>query len=162
MQGKLVSLPDYEEAARRVLPKQVWEFLSSGADGQITTRENKAAFQRIKLKAKAFAPANQFKGLQSTILGRPVSSPICVAPTSMHKLMHSAGECATARAALKQDICFGFSSWGNTSYEELYENAPGGVKIAQFYPLKSKEMNRDMLRRMERAGFCAVAVTCDS
>ena len=145
-----------------MLSPQAWGYYSSGADGERTMRETRSAFEAIKLKARAFAKANSFSGLQTTILGHAVSSPICIAPTAMQRMGHPDGELATARAAIKNGVAYGFSGWATTSYEELQEGAPGGVKIGQFYATKSHEMNKDIFERMEKAGFVGIAVTCDT
>jgi len=38
--------------------------------------------------------------MKTTLLGQKVSFPVCVAPSSMHKLAHPDGELATARGKI--------------------------------------------------------------
>ena len=66
-----------------MLPRTIYEFVSGGAENEVTLAENSAAFTRIRLRAKAFAKANSFKGLETTVLGHKVSSPIGFAPTGL-------------------------------------------------------------------------------
>lgn len=46
MAGQRVCVSDYEEEARRVLPKAIYDYYRSGADGQSTLADNMAAFNR--------------------------------------------------------------------------------------------------------------------
>lgn len=46
MAAKAVCVTDFEEEARRVLPKAVYDYYRSGADEQHTLADNVAAFNR--------------------------------------------------------------------------------------------------------------------
>lgn len=46
MAGLRVCVNDFEEEARRVLPKAVYDYYRSGADEQNTLADNVAAFNR--------------------------------------------------------------------------------------------------------------------
>ena len=48
----LISVFDYEAAARKKLPKIAFEYYASGANDEITLHENHAAYERIKLKPR--------------------------------------------------------------------------------------------------------------
>ena len=45
----LVCVGDFEEHAKRVLPKQAFEFIIGGAEEELTARDNKKAFSRLVL-----------------------------------------------------------------------------------------------------------------
>lgn len=46
MSGKPVCVADFEEYARKFLPKSVYDYYRSGADDQETLADNVAAFSR--------------------------------------------------------------------------------------------------------------------
>lgn len=46
MKGHRVCVSDFEEEAKKVLPKSVYDYYRSGADGQSTLADNVAAFDR--------------------------------------------------------------------------------------------------------------------
>lgn len=46
MSGQRVCVSDFEEEARKVLPKAVYDYYRSGADEQKTLADNVAAFNR--------------------------------------------------------------------------------------------------------------------
>ena len=66
----------------------------------ITLRENREAFQRLRLLPKILVDVTKVD-THTTVLGERVSSPICIAPTAMQQMAHPDGERATSRAAAK-------------------------------------------------------------
>ena len=49
MLGNAVEILDYEAIAREKLDKMAFDYYVSGANDQITLRENRSAFERIQL-----------------------------------------------------------------------------------------------------------------
>jgi len=47
MAGEPVNVNEFEELARKVLPKIYYDFFSGGAEDQYTLKENIEAFRRI-------------------------------------------------------------------------------------------------------------------
>lgn len=43
----MINIYDFEGVARKVMTKEAWDYYSSGADDEVTLRENHAAFQRV-------------------------------------------------------------------------------------------------------------------
>ena len=66
----------------------------------VTLRENRAAFSRLRLMPRVLVDVSAID-VSTTILGDPVASPICVAPTAMQRMAHNDGEVATSRAAAR-------------------------------------------------------------
>jgi (S)-2-hydroxy-acid oxidase len=93
-----VNVNEFQELARRALPKMYFDFYNGGAEDQHTLRENKEAFQRITFQPRILVDVSRID-MSTTILGYPTSAPIMIAPTGMHKFAHPEGEVATARAA---------------------------------------------------------------
>src|SRR6476659_3360420 len=95
---KPLNLHEYEEAARALLSPMVFDFVAGGTDDEITMRACRAAFARWRLLPRVL------RGLPAvttatSVLGQSVASPVLIAPTSLHRLVHDDGELATARAA---------------------------------------------------------------
>jgi hypothetical protein len=68
----------------------------AGANDQQTLRDNVDAFARVRLRPRVLVPLERVS-LATTVLGQPVHSPLCVAPTAMQRMAHPDGEAATAR-----------------------------------------------------------------
>ena len=74
-----LNLHEYEEAARAVLPRMVYEYVAAGADDEVTLRENRAAFGRRRLLPRVMRGIEGID-LRTTVLGQEVSLPVLLAP----------------------------------------------------------------------------------
>lgn len=52
MSGQRVCVSDFEEEAKKVLPKAVYDYYRSGADDQNTLADNVAAFDRYNARTQ--------------------------------------------------------------------------------------------------------------
>src|SRR5690348_13887892 len=95
---ELLNLGEYEEAARAILPQMAFDYIAGGADDEITVRENRAAFARLRLRPRVLAGVGT-RDLSTRLLGQRISFPVLVAPVAFHQLATPAGEPATAQAA---------------------------------------------------------------
>src|SRR5437764_12083482 len=93
-----LNVHDYEAAARAVLPPMVYEYVASGAGDEVTLRENRAAFGRWRLLPRVMRGVTE-PDLRTTVLGQAVSMPVLLAPVGLQRLVHDAGELASAAAA---------------------------------------------------------------
>ncbi|MEY4932357.1 MAG: L-lactate dehydrogenase, partial [Pseudomonadota bacterium] len=50
---------DFEAMARRLLPPAHWGFLSTGVDGEVTLKANRAAYSRYQLRARRFVDVSR-------------------------------------------------------------------------------------------------------
>lgn len=54
------------------------------------------------------------------------------------------------------------SSWSTIALEEVAAAGPGGYRWFQLYVYKDREVTLDLVKRAERAGYKALAVTVDT
>jgi isopentenyl diphosphate isomerase/L-lactate dehydrogenase-like FMN-dependent dehydrogenase len=156
----LVSVFDFEAAAREKLPKVTYDYYSSGANDEITLRENHTAYERIKLKPRVLRDISK-RDLTTTVLGQTVSMPILVAPTAFHRMAHPEGEVATARAAGEAGTIMILSTLATSSIEEVLPAATGPVWF-QLYVYKDRAATLSLVQRAESAGCKAIALTVDA
>ncbi|HEX4640139.1 MAG TPA: alpha-hydroxy acid oxidase [Chthoniobacterales bacterium] len=155
-----LNISDYGRAAREKLPKDVIGYYEGGALDEITLRENTAGWERLKLYYKVLAGVAP-RELDTTVLGQPISMPICVAPTAFHKLACEDGEIATARAAKAAGTLFILSSLSNTAMERVFAQA-ASPKWFQLYIYKDRQITNDLVQRAEAAGAEAIVLTVDA
>src|SRR4029077_18945447 len=115
----LLNVADYARAARGALAKDVCDYYEGGALDEITLRENVAGWETLKLYYHVLAGVGP-RGLTTTVLGRPISMPIAIAPTAFHKLAGPDGEIAPGRAAKEVGTLFILSSLSNTAMEAVF------------------------------------------
>ena len=159
-QRDLVSVFDYEAAARKKLPKTAYDYYRSGANDELTLHENHAAYERIRLKPKVLIDTSK-RDLTTTVLGQTLSMPIMVAPTAFHCMAHPEGEVATARAAGKAGALMMLSTLSTSSIEEVLPEATGPVWF-QLYVYKDREATLSLVERAVSHGCTAIALTVDA
>lgn len=158
---KPVNIWEYEAYAKATLSKNAFDYYSSGANDMITLRENRAAFNRLRLRPRVLRDVSQMN-ISTTVLGEEVSMPILIAPTAMQQMAHPTGENATARAASSAGTLMTLSSWSTLSLEDVMEAAPQAPKWFQLYIYKDRAVTLDLIKRAEKAGYKAVAITVDT
>eukprot|EP01036_Dinobryon_divergens_P032417 gene32417-42000_t len=156
-----VNLAEYERYMKHSLPRNAHDYYASGSNDMITLRENRAAYARLRLMPRILVDVSKIS-TKTTVLGREVASPICLAPTAMQKMAHPEGELATSRAAARHGTLMTLSSWSTTALEEVAAAAPSGYRFFQLYVYKDRAVTLDLIRRAEKAGYVALAVTVDT
>ncbi|KFP18287.1 Hydroxyacid oxidase 1, partial [Egretta garzetta] len=156
-----VCIADFEEYAKKFLPKSVYDYYRSGADDQETLADNVAAFSRWKLYPRVLRDVSVMD-LSASVLGQKISMPVCVGATAMQRMAHADGEAATAKACQAMGTGMMLSSWATSSIEEVAEAAPAGLHWLQLYVYKDREVTKSLVKRAERAGYKGIFVTVDT
>ncbi|KAL6529772.1 Lactoylglutathione lyase [Orobanche gracilis] len=157
---EVTNVTEYQAIAKEKLPKMVYDYYSSGAEDQWSLSENRNAFSRILFRPRILIDVSKID-IATTVLGFKISMPIMIAPTAMQKMAHPEGECATARAASAAGTIMTLSSWATSSVEEVASTGPG-IRFFQLYVYKDRNVVAQLVRRAERAGFKAIALTVDT
>ncbi|CAN4104353.1 unnamed protein product [Withania somnifera] len=157
---EITNVMEYEEIAKKKLPKMVYDYYASGAEDQWTLAENRNAFSRILFRPRILIDVSKID-MTTTVLGFKISMPIMIAPTAMQKMAHPEGEYATARAASAAGTIMTLSSWATSSVEEVASTGPG-IRFFQLYVYKDRNVVAQLVRRAEKAGFKAIALTVDT
>ncbi|XP_005010879.1 2-Hydroxyacid oxidase 1 [Anas platyrhynchos] len=161
MSGKPVCISDFEDYAKKFLPKSVYDYYRSGADDEETLADNVAAFSRWKLYPRVLRDVSVMD-LSTSVLGQKISMPICVGATAMQRMAHPDGEMATAKACQAMGTGMMLSSWATSSIEEVAEAAPDSLRWLQLYVYKDREVTKSLVKRAERAGYKGIFVTVDT
>lgn len=157
---QLLSIADYREAAREALSPMAFDYYAGGSRDHSTLRENRAAFERLRLRHRVLRDVSDHDpGVE--LLGHRLAVPVLVAPTAFHGLAHPEGEVATARGAAEAGSVMTLSTLSNRSMEEVAA-AGGGPAWFQLYVYRDREATAELVRRAEDAGFSAVVLTVDA
>ena len=154
-----INLRDLEERARAVLPQMSYDFYASGANDEITLRENRAAYERIKVLPRMLIDVSA-RDMSTTVLGEPVSMPILIAPMALQCLAHPDGEIATTKAAGAAKTLTTLATLATTSIEEAMAIATGPVWF-QLYVFRDRALTASLVQRAEAAGCKAIVLTLD-
>lgn len=155
-----VNLFDMEVAARASLGTAAWDYYASGAEDEVTLRENRAAFERISLHYRVLVDVRE-RRLSTTVLGEAVALPVLVAPTAFHRMAHPDGEIATARAAAAAGTAMILSTLSTTAVEDVARASRAPLWF-QLYVYKDRGATRALVERVEAAGCRALVLTVDA
>src|SRR5690349_8304386 len=117
-----LNLHDYEVAARAALPAGVFEFIAGGSGDEVTLRASRSSFDRWRLLPRILR-GHRETFTATSVLGQDVSLPVLIAPFAAHKLCHSDGERATARAAKAAGTIYTLATPSTTAMEEVAPEA---------------------------------------
>ncbi|WP_437742029.1 alpha-hydroxy acid oxidase [Sorangium sp. So ce1504] len=156
----LLTVDDFERAARARLSKMAYDYYRSGADEGRTLRENRRAFRRLEIHYRVLVDVAE-RDMSTTVLGTRVPFPILVAPTAYQRLAHPDGEIASSRAASELGTIFTLSTLSTTSLEAVAGSSPG-PKWFQLYVHKDRGLTRALVERAESSGYRALMLTVDT
>ena len=151
---------DLRNAAKRRLPKGLFEFMDRGNDDEIAMRDNRAVMERIKLVPRVLNDV-AVRSIETTLFGKQQKMPVIIAPTGSAGLAWHDGEIALALAAKTHGIPFTLALGSMTRLERVAEEA-GGTLWFQFYMWPDRKLSHAVIARAREAGFEALAFTVDT
>ena len=154
------NIDDLRRAARRRLPRGVFEFVDRGVEDEVALANNSDAFRRIKLWNRVLVDVDGVDPAAS-LLGAPVGMPVAISPTGLAGLCWHEGELALARAAAAAKIPFTLANGSITAMERIAREA-GGRLWFQIYIWRERALTCDTVRRARDAGYEALIVTVDT
>lgn len=157
--AQALSIADLRAIARRRLPRAVFDFIDGGAEDEVSLRENRAAFERVRLLPRVLNDVSN-PSLATTLAGKPTAAPIVVAPMGSCVLAWPQADIAIARAAAALGIPYTLSTMSTTSIERMAAAVQGELWF-QLYVLKEREFNDKLVARAQAAGYGALVVTVD-
>lgn len=155
-----INLFEFERLAAERLPAATYDYYASGAHDEVTLRENRAAFERIRLHYRVLAGVG-VRDAHTTVLGREHAWPLLLAPTAFAKLAHPDGELAVARAAGRAGVTQVLSTLATTRLEDVAAEAATPPWF-QLYVFRDREVTRGLVQRAEAAGYEALVLTVDA
>jgi L-lactate dehydrogenase (cytochrome) len=155
-----INVDDLRRIARRRLPRGVFDYIDGGSDDERSVANNRAAFERIEFKPNVLRDVSQID-VGTTLLGKPISMPLVLAPTGYTRLTHSQGELSVARAAERAGIPYSLSTMSTRSIEEVAAVSTGR-KWFQVYTWKDRGLVREMVERSAAVGYEALWLTVDT
>jgi L-lactate dehydrogenase (cytochrome)/(S)-mandelate dehydrogenase len=157
--SRYLSIEDFRQAARRRLPRAIFDFIDGGAEDELTLRDNRRAFERVRLLPRVLndVSAPQMEG---DLLGIPVKAPLVVAPMGSCMLAWPEADIAIARAATAHGVPYTLSTMSTTSIERMARAVSGSLWF-QLYVLKDQAFNLQLIDRAQAHGYGALVVTVD-
>ena len=157
---RILNIEDLRRAAKRRLPRVVFDYIDGGAEDEWTLRANCRAFEAVTLRPRC-AVSTPVCDLRTTMLGSPLPVPLILAPVGSCRLMYPRGEEAAARAAGAAGIIYTLSTLSGCRLEDVAA-ASGGPVWYQLYLVGGRDCALAAIERARTAGFSALVVTIDT
>ncbi|MFD9882604.1 alpha-hydroxy acid oxidase [Streptomyces alboflavus] len=155
-----ITLADFHDAARDVLPAPAYDYLQGGAADERTVRWNAEAYERLALLPPVLT-GTAGVDTRCTLYGTELPAPVLLAPTASHGLFHPDAEAATVRGAAAGGALTTVSTFSTLTLEEIGAAATGPWWF-QLYVQRDRALTEDLVRRARAAGATACVVTVDT
>ncbi|GIH06776.1 alpha-hydroxy-acid oxidizing enzyme [Rhizocola hellebori] len=153
-----LSVDDYAIAARELVDSKVWDFVCGGGGAEITLAANRHIFDTAMIRPRILVDVS-ICDTSRLLLGDRWPSPIGIAPTAYHTLLHPEGELATAQGANGAPMVV--SIFAGQPLEEIAKRATGPLWL-QLYWLQRRDVMTSLAKRAHDAGFRALMLTVDA
>src|SRR6266513_5990560 len=154
-----INVFDFEPVCRANVPPAHFGYMASGIDDEVTLRANREGFLKFQLRPRRLVDVSKVD-MSTEVLGVKYASPIVLAPVGGQRSFHDEGEVASARAAKVGNHLQILSTATSLGVEDV--TAARGQPIwYQLYATNKWEVAEGMVKRAEKAGCYAVAVTVD-
>jgi len=156
----IVSSPDdYREAARRRLPRFLFDYIDGGAVVENTMADNSTELSSVKLRQRVLCGVGS-PTLSTEILGSTWAMPVALGPVGATGMYARRGEVKAARSAATMGIPYTLSTVSVCPIEEVARNASGEL-WSQLYVLRDRGYMRNALERAWAAGMKTLVFTVD-
>ncbi len=159
MPRELLTLADYEDRAREVMTRGLFQWIDGGAWDEVTFRRINAVLDSVLLRPRRLRKVGD-RDTSTTVLGQKISLPVLPASPGVQSRAHPDGELATARAAAAAGTVLTISHGSGPTLEEVAA-ASGGPRWFQVYMLTDRELTRELIQRAEDAGYSAILLSVD-
>ena len=147
-------------AARRNLDRNVWHYLTGGAESETTMRRNRLGLDCLAFRPRVLVDVSKID-TSTTFLGHKLKIPVMLAPIGSLQALTPEGGATVARAAEE----FGTVNFvSSVTQPALEETAAAGrnPKVFQLYVQGDLKWVEDILARVKKAGYQALCLTVDT
>jgi L-lactate dehydrogenase (cytochrome) len=154
----MLSLQDFESAARRRLPRPVFGYIAGAAEDNASRDDNRAVFDEYAFVTRVLRDVSQ-RSQAVELFGERYASPFGIAPMGITALSTYRGDLVLARAAAEAGIPAIMSATSLIPMEEVSRACPG-TWFQAYLPGDQVRIDA-LIDRVARAGFKTLVITVD-
>jgi L-lactate dehydrogenase (cytochrome) len=146
-------------AARRRLPRFLFEYIDGGSYAETTLRRNIDDLQEVALRQRVLRNVSEID-LSTELFGRRAAMPLALAPVGLAGMNARRGEVQAAKAAAAAGVPFCLSTVSACAIDEVArgESAPFWF---QLYMIRDRAFLKDLLAKASDAGCPTLVFTVD-
>jgi L-lactate dehydrogenase (cytochrome) len=155
---RYLSLDDFEQTARRRLPKFLYGYISGGAETDAAVADNRRAFEEYGFIPRVL---NDVSGREQTtkLFGKTYASPFGIPPMGSAALCAYRGDVVLARAAAAMNVPMCLSASSLITLEDIRRENPAAWY--QAYLAGDAARIEPLVDRVADAGYDTFVVTAD-
>ncbi|MBE7367779.1 alpha-hydroxy acid oxidase [Ramlibacter pallidus] len=157
--GHILSLDDFERAARGHLPRPVYAYISGAVERNHSLRANARSFEQYEFVTRVLIDMSR-RSTATTVLGKRWSAPFGLAPMGISALSAYRGDLVLAQAAARENVPMVMSGSSLIRMEEIVAANPDAWFQA-YLPGADAEIAA-LVQRVQAAGFRTLVVTVDA
>jgi L-lactate dehydrogenase (cytochrome) len=154
----ILSLDDFEEAARGFLPRPIFGFVSGAAETGASLRDNRAAFAEFAFLPRVLNDVSK-RSQKVNLLGRSYAAPFGIAPMGTGAIVAYRADLVLAASAAAAGIPLVMSGSSLIRLEDVAAVAPG--TWFQAYLPGDPARAGPLIGRVAAAGFDTLMITVD-
>ena len=157
--AKPCDIHDYQQLARRRVPRMFYDYADSGSWTESTYRANETDFDQLKFRQRVAVDMTN-RSTATTMIGQQAAMPVALAPTGFTGMQWADGEIKAARAAEKFGVPFTLSTMSICSIEDIAEHTSQPFWF-QLYMMRDRDFIARLIDRAKAAGCSALVITLD-
>jgi L-lactate dehydrogenase (cytochrome) len=156
---RISSASDFREAARRRLPRFLFDYIDGAAYAERTARRNVEDLAAVELRQRVLVDVSDVD-LSTTLFGAPQSLPVMLGPVGLSGMYARRGEAQAARAASSRGVPLCLSSLSVCSLQEVAA-ASSLPPWFQLYVIKDRGYMAELLAVARQVGCAGLMFTVD-
>jgi len=155
----IASALDYRIAAKRKLPRFLFDYIDGGSYAEHTLNKNISDLAEVTLKQRILKNVHDLS-LETELFGQKLAMPVILSPVGLTGMYARRGEVQMAKAAENKGIPFTQSTVSVCSLEEVTSQTKQPIWF-QLYVLKDRGFMKNALERAQAAGIKNLVFTVD-
>jgi L-lactate dehydrogenase (cytochrome) len=155
---RILSLDDFEIAARRHLPRPIFGFIAGAAETNATWRDNREAFQDYGFRPRGLVDTSK-RSQATELFGQLYAAPFGIPPMGIAAIAAYRADLVLARAAARCNIPFILSGSSLIKLEDVIRENPD-TWFQAYLPGEDTHI-LGLVDRVTTAGFKTLVVTID-
>jgi L-lactate dehydrogenase (cytochrome) len=155
---RMLALDDFEDAARRYIPRPIFGYIMGGAETNASLHGNRAVWDELAFVPRVLVDVST-RVQKTTLFGRTYDAPFGIAPMGGTAMAAYQGDLVLARAAAAANIPMVLSGAALTPLERVRKEGPTAWFQA-YLPGETGPITQ-LVDRVARAGYDTLCLTVD-
>ena len=161
---------DYEACAREFIADDIWHYIQSGSDQNLSLAANRRSFDQLTLLPRVLRSVHEGH-TRVNLFGHEHRAPLLLAPVAYHGLVHPDAELATVQAAVAMQTAMVVSTLASRRFMDIRRTAEAAAQELQrpvpplwlqLYSQPTRAQTQAVLQAAAEANFDAIVWTVDA